>query len=83
MNTISMLSLKIDLTFIQNIKEDHTNSEIPEAIIAMARGLQLDVIAEGVEEEYQKEFLIKNGSYHMQGYLFSKPLSKEEFEKIW
>ncbi|MGG3891530.1 EAL domain-containing protein [Metabacillus fastidiosus] len=74
-------NLKIDRTFIQNIKEDHTNSEIPEAIIAMARGLQLDVIAEGVEEEYQKEFLIKNGSYHMQGYLFSKPLSKEEFEK--
>ncbi|MFJ8259247.1 EAL domain-containing protein [Peribacillus asahii] len=80
LKTLPIDNLKIDRTFIQDIQEDHSNSEISEAIITMARGLRLHVIAEGVEEEHQKEFLLKNGCYHMQGYLFSKPLSKQELE---
>ncbi|WP_227939552.1 putative bifunctional diguanylate cyclase/phosphodiesterase [Alkalihalobacillus deserti] len=74
--------LKIDKSFIKDIKEDYGNSEITEAIINLARSLGLQVIAEGVEEEYQKEFLLKNECYHMQGYLFSKPLGREEFEQL-
>ncbi|OIK11875.1 GGDEF domain-containing protein [Bacillus sp. MUM 116] len=73
-------TLKIDKSFIQNISENLANTEIPEAIINMARGLQLDVIAEGVETEYQKEFLIAKNCVQMQGYLFSKPLSHDAFE---
>ncbi|MDQ6600062.1 bifunctional diguanylate cyclase/phosphodiesterase [Bacillus salipaludis] len=73
-------TLKIDKSFIQNITKNLVNTEIPEAIINMARGLHLDVIAEGVETDYQKEFLRSKDCIQMQGYLFSKPLSKEAFE---
>ncbi|MGX6446017.1 putative bifunctional diguanylate cyclase/phosphodiesterase [Neobacillus sp. K501] len=72
-------ALKIDKSFIQNIDEDLGNSEIPEAVINLARSLHLMVIAEGVEKEYQKEFLLSSDCVLMQGYLFSKPLNKEDF----
>ncbi|GHI01552.1 hypothetical protein AM1BK_50940 [Neobacillus kokaensis] len=75
-------TLKIDQSFIQNIDQDFGNSQIPEAIINLARSLHLDVIAEGVEEEYQKEFLRSKNCVQMQGYLFSKPLSKDDFEQF-
>ncbi|MGO4889597.1 putative bifunctional diguanylate cyclase/phosphodiesterase [Anaerobacillus sp. MEB173] len=74
--------LKIDRSFIQDIREDESQSEIPETIINLARGLRLQVIAEGVEEEYQKEFLLKNDCCHMQGYLFSKPLCGSDLEQF-
>ncbi len=72
--------LKIDRSFIQDIQEDYSNSEIAQAIISLSQSLKLEVIAEGVEEEYQKAFLMENGCDHMQGYLFSKPLATEDFE---
>ncbi|WP_279620859.1 EAL domain-containing protein [Priestia megaterium] len=72
--------LKIDRSFIQDIQEDYSNSEIAQAIISLSQSLKLQVIAEGVEEEYQKAFLMKNGCDHMQGYLFSKPLNAKDFE---
>ncbi|MCR8926821.1 EAL domain-containing protein [Priestia megaterium] len=72
--------LKIDRSFIQDIQEDYSNSEIAQAIISLSQSLKLEVIAEGVEEEYQKAFLMENGCDHMQGYLFSKPLAAEDFE---
>ncbi len=75
-------TLKIDQSFIQNINEGLENTEIPEAIINLARGLHLDVIAEGVEKEHQKEFLLTKNCVLMQGYLFSKPLSSVAFEKF-
>ncbi len=82
LKTLPINCLKIDRSFIQDIKEDYSHSEIPEAIINLARSLRLQVVAEGVEEEYQKEFLLKNECYHMQGYLFSKPLCRQDFEKL-
>lgn len=72
--------LKIDRSFIQDIQEDYSNSEIAQAIISLSQSLKLQVIAEGVEEEYQKAFLMENGCDYMQGYLFSKPLAAEDFE---
>lgn len=72
--------LKIDRSFIQDIQEDYSNSEIAQAIISLSQSLKLQVIAEGVEEEYQKAFLMENGCDHMQGYLISKPLAAEDFE---
>ncbi|MBT2736646.1 EAL domain-containing protein [Bacillus sp. ISL-7] len=74
-------TLKIDKSFIQDIHEDYANSEIPEAIINLARSLHLNVIAEGVEKEYQRDFLLSKNCIQMQGYLFSKPLNTEEFEQ--
>ncbi|MEH7292879.1 EAL domain-containing protein [Priestia megaterium] len=75
--------LKIDRSFIQDIQNDYSNSEIAQAIISLSQSLKLEVIAEGVEEEYQKAFLMKNGCDHMQGYLFSKPLAAEDFEEAF
>ncbi|NHC41875.1 EAL domain-containing protein [Bacillus sp. MM2020_1] len=75
-------TLKIDKSFIQDIHEDYANSEIPEAIINLARSLHLNVIAEGVEKEHQRDFLLSKNCTQMQGYLFSKPLNSEEFERL-
>ncbi|MEH7502019.1 EAL domain-containing protein [Neobacillus drentensis] len=75
-------TLKIDKSFIQDIHEDYANSEIPEAIINLARSLHLNVIAEGVEKEHQRDFLLSKDCIQMQGYLFSKPLNREEFKQF-
>lgn len=75
-------TLKIDKSFIQSINVDYEHAEIPEAIINLARSLHLNVIAEGVEKEYQKKFLLAKNCVQMQGYLFSEPLSKENFEQF-
>jgi diguanylate cyclase (GGDEF)-like protein len=82
LKTFPINCLKIDRSFIQDIQKDGSNSELTEAIINMAKGLRLQVVAEGVEEEYQKEFLLNNDCVHMQGYLFSKPLPKKDLEQF-
>jgi diguanylate cyclase (GGDEF)-like protein len=74
-------TLKIDQSFIQDIKEDYENSEIALAIINLAKSLKLDVIAEGVEKEHQKQYLIENNCEHMQGFYFSKPIPAKTFEE--
>jgi len=51
-------------------------------IIAMAKSMDLKVIAEGVETEEQRFILLNNGCTHYQGYLFGKPIPIEEFEKL-
>lgn len=48
----------------------------------MAQSLNLDVIAEGVETEEQRQFLLDRSCTHYQGYLFSKPVPVEEFEAL-
>jgi EAL domain-containing protein (putative c-di-GMP-specific phosphodiesterase class I) len=48
----------------------------------MAQSLELDVIAEGVETEEQRQFLQHKGCLHYQGYLFSKPLAIEQFDAL-
>ncbi len=75
--------LKIDQSFIKDIQEDGLNTEITDVIISLAKSLKLKVLAEGVEEEYQKEYLLKNQCYVMQGYLFSKPINAIEFEMLF
>ncbi|WP_442597636.1 putative bifunctional diguanylate cyclase/phosphodiesterase [Neobacillus sp. D3-1R] len=75
-------TLKIDKSFVQEIHSDFSNSEIVEAIINLARSLRLKVVAEGVEEDYQKQYLLQKDCTLMQGFLFSKPLPAEELEKL-
>jgi diguanylate cyclase (GGDEF)-like protein/PAS domain S-box-containing protein len=72
--------LKIDQSFVRDLPENPGSLAIVRAILAMAVGLGLEVIAEGVETPAQQVCLRDNGCQHFQGYLFGKPLSVEAFE---
>lgn len=74
--------MKIDRSFVQDILEDATSGAIAQTIIALSRALGLSVIAEGVETEEQRGFLIGLGCHAFQGYLFSRPLPLDQFEQI-
>ncbi len=74
--------LKIDQSFVRDMTVDSSDNAIVQTIIAMAHSLNLEVIAEGVETEEQKQLLIKDGCTQFQGYLFSKPVPIEAFEDL-
>ena len=75
-------TLKIDRSFIQEIPKVEEDVAITKAIIALAKSLNLHVIAEGVESSVQKDFLVKNGCDHVQGYLYAKPMPADEMEEL-
>jgi diguanylate cyclase (GGDEF)-like protein len=70
--------LKIDQSFVRIVPHDADGAAIVRAIIHMAHGLRLNVIAEGVETPEQLAFLLHHGCDEIQGYLFSKPLTVDE-----
>ena len=70
--------LKIDQSFVKDIPENHNDSAISNAIIAMGTSLGLTVLAEGVETEDQAKFLETNGCKEAQGYLYSEPVRPDE-----
>ncbi len=74
--------LKIDMSFIQTLADSEQNEKIVCAIIALGQTLGLKVIAEGVEEQYQLEFLQRYHCDIIQGYLFSKPLPVKALEEL-
>lgn len=71
--------LKIDQSFIRDITSDDNDAVVVETIIAMASHLGLSVIAEGVENQQQMDFLIEKGCKSFQGFYFSRALSAEDF----
>ncbi|MFC0252234.1 putative bifunctional diguanylate cyclase/phosphodiesterase [Massilia consociata] len=72
--------LKIDRSFVRDVSTDAGSASIVEAIIALARKLKLDIVAEGVEHEAQRSFLVHGGCSSMQGFLLGRPLPLAEFE---
>jgi len=74
--------LKIDQSFVQHITDNDEEAGIAKAVIALAKSLNLSVIAEGVETENQKDFLVKNGCVNIQGYYYSKPILADKIEVI-
>ncbi|WP_164672295.1 EAL domain-containing protein [Pseudomonas viridiflava] len=71
--------LKIDQSFVRGLPEDTHDAAIVRAIIALGRSMQLTVIAEGVENSEQQQFLAAEGCEQMQGYIVSLPLPPDEF----
>lgn len=74
--------LKIDQSFVRDLVEDSNDRSIVRTIIAMAKSLGFEVIAEGVETEAQKALLLNKGCRHFQGYLFGKPMPIEQFDSL-
>ncbi|MFY8274040.1 EAL domain-containing protein [Pseudoalteromonas sp. SSDWG2] len=71
--------LKIDASFVSKVPDEYGNSEIVSAIVAMAKSLNLEVVAEGVEKTCQQDFLKALGCDYLQGYLIGKPCSSADF----
>jgi diguanylate cyclase (GGDEF)-like protein len=74
--------VKIDQSFVRELLSRVQPVPIVRAIIAMAHSLQLEVLAEGVEEETQRSILLAEGCDQAQGYLFGRPMPAAEFEKL-
>ena len=74
--------LKIDQSFVRDLVTDASDRAIVRTIIAMAHGLGIKVIAEGVETTEQRQLLLDKGCMHYQGYLFSKPVPIDKFEAL-
>jgi EAL domain-containing protein (putative c-di-GMP-specific phosphodiesterase class I) len=74
-------SLKIDRSFVAEVLSNADDAEISRAIIAMAHGMKLKVVAEGVETAEQLEFLRREGCDEAQGYYLARPMPAEEFSR--
>lgn len=74
--------IKIDQSFVKNLDPETGNTVIVRTIIGMAQSLGLQVIAEGVETQEQKNFLEKHNCHNFQGFLFSRPLTVDQFENF-
>lgn len=82
LNKIPLDRLKIDRSFIENIKTVDDDDVIIRAVIAMAHNLNLEVLAEGVETEQQLNFLKTHHCSEVQGYYYSQPLNAESFREL-
>jgi EAL domain-containing protein (putative c-di-GMP-specific phosphodiesterase class I) len=74
--------LKIDQSFVRDLPDDEEDVAITQAIIALGKSLKFKIIAEGVETQKQKDFMIENGCDLMQGYFFSKPIPADEISLL-
>ena len=74
--------LKIDRSFIHDLETDHSNKVLVDAIIAMAQSLELEIVAEGVENDKQVEYLRQRGVKIIQGYIFSPPVPADKFHQL-
>ncbi|SHR96016.1 diguanylate cyclase/phosphodiesterase [Mycobacteroides abscessus subsp. abscessus] len=75
-------TIKIDKSFLDDLEKEAGTNSIVKAIIEMGRTLKFDVIAEGIETEFQEKYLLNNYCVHGQGYIFSKPVRSEEIETL-
>lgn len=74
--------IKIDQSFVRDLPTDEDDVALVKAIISIAKNLNLSTIAEGVETNEQREFMLKHGCDKIQGYFYSKPIPADEMEKL-
>ncbi|MED3650366.1 putative bifunctional diguanylate cyclase/phosphodiesterase [Heyndrickxia sporothermodurans] len=74
--------IKIDRQFIMDIDQNEKKSLLVRSILDIAHGLQLNVVAEGIETVNERDILVQMGCDELQGYLFSKPISSEEMGRF-
>lgn len=77
-----MNTLKIDRAFVRDLSDSHEDMAIVKAVIAMAHGLGLTVVAEGVESDDQAAFLAREQCDELQGFLVSPPVPAEAFSAM-
>ncbi|MEA3371645.1 MAG: EAL domain-containing protein, partial [Campylobacterota bacterium] len=74
--------LKIDQSFIRDLPDDEEDVGITNAVIALAKSLNLNIIAEGVETIEQRDFLVENGCRNIQGYFYEKPIPTDDMKRV-
>lgn len=79
---LPLFQLKIDQSFVRDLETDSAALTIADSIVGLARSLNLEVIAEGVETAQQLSLLQTLGCMVYQGYLFSRPLPVDAFESF-
>lgn len=82
LHRMSIDTLKIDRSFVENIPGDEDSEAIIIAIIGLGKSLRLTLVAEGIETTKQATYLQEIGCDLLQGYLFSKPVTAEEFKQL-
>jgi diguanylate cyclase (GGDEF)-like protein len=80
LNRFPIDTVKIDRSFIRNVPDSHSDTQITSAVIALGHSLGLTVIAEGAETQGQIDFLRKEGCDEVQGYFFSRPIPAADVE---
>ncbi|MDX6545789.1 MAG: hypothetical protein QOG02_1563, partial [Gaiellales bacterium] len=83
LNTLPAGTLKVDRAFIRDLPGDQPSATLTETIVRLAHGLGMEPLAEGIENEEQRRFLIDLGCRLGQGYLFSRPVTAEAIERMW
>ena len=76
-------TLKIDRSFVRDVPHDASSARLAATIVSLARGVGMEPLAEGIETEAQRRFLVENGCRVGQGYLFARPAPAAEIERLW
>jgi diguanylate cyclase (GGDEF)-like protein len=82
LKSLPISTLKIDRSFVRDLSENSDDRAIISAILALSRQLKLSVIAEGIETEYQRDFLSNHDCDEFQGFYFSPPLAIQDLENL-
>jgi EAL domain-containing protein (putative c-di-GMP-specific phosphodiesterase class I) len=81
LKTFPLNRLKIDRAFVRDLPDNQSDCAISNTIIALGINLHMEVLAEGVETEAQRDFLTASGCQVFQGYLFGKPMPGDELTR--
>jgi EAL domain-containing protein (putative c-di-GMP-specific phosphodiesterase class I) len=82
LSRLPVQELKVDQSFVRRLHDTPSDTAVVNTIIAMAQELGLELVAEGVETEEQKNHLVGRSCTTIQGFLFSKPLPSKELEQF-